>query len=95
MKKFNLKKKKIKDGQIHDLRYFKDHVVKELELFFIFRLEAGSINRSYRAPNMCQTRRRTILIIMGLYSEWAAIRVNGFLITAHAKAETVGLGSRM
>lgn len=44
MKKFNLKKK-IKDGQIHDLRYFKDHVVKELELFFIFKLEAGPIKR--------------------------------------------------
>ena len=38
----------------HDFRYLEDHDVEDLKLFFIYRLEEGAINRSYRDQDLCR-----------------------------------------
>ena len=74
---------------------FKDHDVEGLELFLIYRLEAGPINRSYGDPYLCQTIRKSILMLIGARIKQEASRDNRFLITAHVQPEAIGFLSRI
>lgn len=82
-------------NMIHDLKYFKDHDVEDLELFLTYRSEMGPINRTCRDPDWHRMIRRSTLILTGLPIEWEVWRGTGFLITAHVQAEVIRLLSRI